>query len=31
MPLVFVYYANDKPLGPDYYQAISNLVYSLDT
>jgi hypothetical protein len=29
-PLVFVRYAEDKPLGPVYYRAITNLVYSLD-
>jgi catechol 2,3-dioxygenase-like lactoylglutathione lyase family enzyme len=31
MPLVFVYYAEDRPLGTDYYQTVTNLVYSLDT
>lgn len=29
-PLVFVCYPQDEPLGPDYYQAVANLVYSLD-
>jgi hypothetical protein len=31
LPLVFVCYADDGPLGPDYYQALAGLVYSLDT
>jgi catechol 2,3-dioxygenase-like lactoylglutathione lyase family enzyme len=31
LPLVFVCYANDEPLGPEYYQELANLVYSLDT
>ncbi len=30
LPLVFVCYGEDKPLGPDYYRAIVPLVYSLD-
>ena len=29
-PLVFAHYAEDKTLGSDYFQAVSNLVYSLD-
>ena len=31
LPLVFVCYPDDKPLGPDYYRALADLVYSLDT
>ncbi len=31
LPLVFVCYADDGPLGPDYFQALAGLVYSLDT
>jgi hypothetical protein len=31
LPLVFVCYADDEPLRPDYYQALAGLVYSLDT
>ena len=31
LPLVFVCYADDEPLGPHYYQALAGLVYSLDT
>ena len=31
LPLVFVCYADEGPLGPDYYQALAGLVYSLDT
>jgi hypothetical protein len=31
LPLVFVCYAEDKELGPDYYRTVSDLVYSLDT
>ena len=31
LPLVFVCYADDEPLGPDYYQALAGLIYSLDT
>jgi hypothetical protein len=31
LPLVFVCYADDKPLGPEYYRALATLVYSLDT
>lgn len=30
LPLVFVCYAEDVTLGPDYYQEVANLVYSLD-
>jgi hypothetical protein len=30
LPLVFVCYAKDKSLGPEYYKAIVPLVYSLD-
>jgi hypothetical protein len=30
LPLVFACYGGDKPLGPEYYQAIVPLVYSLD-
>lgn len=30
MPVVFVFYAEDKTLGPDYYRAVMNLVYTLD-
>jgi catechol 2,3-dioxygenase-like lactoylglutathione lyase family enzyme len=30
LPLVFVYYAQDQTLGPDYYRTIIRLVYSLD-
>jgi len=30
-PLVFICYAQGETLGPDYYRAIANLVYSLDT
>ncbi len=29
-PLVFICYAQDEKLGPDYYRAIADLVYSLD-
>ena len=29
-PLVFVCYTRDETLGPDYYRAIANLVFSLD-
>ncbi len=31
LPLVFMHYAEDAPLGPEYYQAVANMVYSLDT
>jgi hypothetical protein len=31
VPLVFVCYADDGPLGPDYYRELAELVYSLDT
>jgi hypothetical protein len=31
LPLVFVCYHDDKPLGPGYYRALADLVYSLDT
>jgi hypothetical protein len=31
LPLVFVCYAKDEPIGPEYYRAIANMVYSLDT
>lgn len=31
LPLVFVCYFEDNPLGPEYYRALANLVYSLDT
>ncbi|MGA7055649.1 MAG: hypothetical protein WBZ37_31180, partial [Mycobacterium sp.] len=31
LPLVFVCYADDGPLGPEYYRELANLVYSLDT
>jgi hypothetical protein len=31
LPLVFVCYAQDEPIGPEYYRAIANRVYSLDT
>ncbi len=30
MPVVFIFYPEDKPLGPDYYRAVTTLVYSLD-
>jgi catechol 2,3-dioxygenase-like lactoylglutathione lyase family enzyme len=30
LPLVFVCYADDATLGPDYYRAVVNMVYSLD-
>ena len=30
LPLVFVCYADDEAHGPDYYQEVANLVYSLD-
>ena len=30
LPLVFIYYAPDKTLGPDYYRSVCRLVYSLD-
>jgi hypothetical protein len=30
LPLVFVYYANDRPLTPEYCVAVANSVYSLD-
>ncbi len=30
LPLVFVCYADDVAHGPDYYQEVANLVYSLD-
>ena len=30
LPLVFVRYGEDKPLGPDYFRVIAPLVYSLD-
>ena len=30
LPLGFVYYTDDKTLGPDYYRAVANLVYSQD-
>ncbi len=29
-PLVFVCYAQDQPLGPEYYRTVANLAYSLD-
>jgi catechol 2,3-dioxygenase-like lactoylglutathione lyase family enzyme len=31
LPLVFVCYADDEPLGPEYYQELAGLIYSLDT
>jgi hypothetical protein len=31
LPLAFVCYADGAMLGPDYYQQVFNLVYSLDT
>ena len=31
LPLVFVCYSDDKQLGPEYYRALADLVYSLDT
>ena len=31
LPLVFVHYAEDVPLAPDYWRTIANLIYSLDT
>jgi hypothetical protein len=30
LPLVFVCYDETRAVGPDYYQAIANMVYSLD-
>jgi catechol 2,3-dioxygenase-like lactoylglutathione lyase family enzyme len=30
MPLLFVCFATNKPLGPDYYRAVAGRVYSLD-
>ena len=30
MPLVFVSYAEDETLGPDYYRTVANLAHSLD-
>ena len=30
LPLVFVCYAKNKPLEPDYYRAVADGVYSLD-
>jgi hypothetical protein len=30
LPLVFMCYADDKPLGPEYYEAVADLVFSLD-
>jgi hypothetical protein len=30
MPLVFVCYAEDEVLGPDYYRTVANLAHSLD-
>ena len=30
LPLVFICYAENTSLGPDYFRAIANLVYSLD-
>ncbi len=30
MPLVFVCFAENETIGPDYYRAIADLVYSLD-
>jgi hypothetical protein len=30
LPLVFVCYAGNEGLGPDYYRTVANLVYSLD-
>ena len=30
LPLVFVCYAKNKPLEPDYYRAVADQVYSLD-
>ena len=31
LPSVFVSYADDEPLGTEYYQALAGLIYSLDT
>ena len=31
LPLAFVCYAQDEPIGHDYYHAVANLVWSLDT
>ena len=30
LPLGFVWYTDDKNLGPDYYRTVANLVYSQD-
>ncbi|HEY3941778.1 MAG TPA: VOC family protein [Acidimicrobiales bacterium] len=30
LPLVFVCYTEDEPLGSDYYQTVANLAHSLD-
>ena len=30
-PLVFICYAQGETLGPDYYRAVANMVYALDT
>ena len=30
LPLVFVCYSRDEPLGADYYRTIAQMVYSLD-
>ena len=31
LPLVFMHYAEDRPLTPEYYRTVAGLVYSLDT
>ena len=30
LPLAFICYAEDKPVGADYYRSVVNLVYALD-
>jgi len=30
LPLAFICYAKNESLGPEYYRAVANLVYSLD-
>jgi catechol 2,3-dioxygenase-like lactoylglutathione lyase family enzyme len=31
LPLAFVHYPGGNPVGSDYYRAVSDLIYSLDT
>jgi hypothetical protein len=30
LPLVFICYAEDRTIGPDYYRTVANLFYALD-